>query len=105
MRAADSESEPLVSRLARDPDLGDIVALYAAEMPERIETLEWHFMARNWPGLAACAHQLRGSAGSHGFCEITPLAAALESAAREARGGPEISQAFEALIDLCRRVR
>lgn len=105
MGATIPDSKPLMSRLASDPYLGDIVALYVAEMPERIETLKSHFVARDWPGLAACAHQLKGSAGSHGFHEITPLAAALEFASRESRGEPQISQAFEALVELCRRVR
>lgn len=105
MGAIAPDSEPLVSRLASDPCLGEIVALYAAEMPERIDTLESHFIARDWSGLAVCAHQLKGSAGSHGYREITPLAAALECAVRADRGEAEITQAFDALLQLCRRVR
>ena len=99
------ESETIVSCLAGDPDLGDIVALYVAEMPERIESLRTRLAARDWAGLATCAHQLKGSAGSHGFGQITPVAAARERAAREPRGEPEIVQAFEALVELCSRVR
>lgn len=105
MSAIVPDFEPLVSRLAGDPCLGEIVALYAAEMPERIQTLESYFIARDWRGLAVFAHQLKGSAGSHGYREITPLAAALECAAREERGEAEIAQAFDELIKLCRRVR
>lgn len=105
MDAIVPDFEPLVSRLAHDPCLGDIVALYAAEMPERIEALESHLAARDWLGLAICAHQLKGSAGSHGYSEITPLAAALESAARGDCCEAEITQVFHVLVELCRRVR
>lgn len=105
MSAPTANSEPLVSSLAADPDLGDIVALYVEEMPERIESLRSRMAARDWPGLATVAHQLKGSAGSHGFGAITPVAAALERAAREPRAEAEIEQAFEALVELCYRVR
>ena len=105
MSAPAHDSQPLVSDLARDPDLGDIVALYVAEMPERIEALQSRFLARDWPGLASYAHQLKGSAGSHGFHQITPFALTLEHAARESRAEAEIGLALEALVELCRRVR
>jgi HPt (histidine-containing phosphotransfer) domain-containing protein len=105
MGATIPNSEPLVSCLARDPDLGDIVELYVTEMPERIETLESHFVARDWPGLANFAHQLKGSAGSHGFRQITTRAERLERAAREAHDVSRIAEAYEALVELCRRVR
>ncbi|HUY89184.1 MAG TPA: Hpt domain-containing protein [Pirellulales bacterium] len=100
-----SDFEPLVSALAQDPDLGDIVALYVAEMPDRMERLRSQVVARDWAGVANCAHQLKGSAGSHGFHQITPFAEALERAARELRDEAEVIQAFEALAELCRRVR
>ena len=95
---------PLFSCFAEDPGLADLVALYAAEMPGRIEALAARFAARDWHGLTVCAHQLKGSAGSHGFHQLTPHAAALEQAAREPLGDATIQQALAALVELCRRV-
>ncbi len=95
---------PIVSCLADDPDLRELVALYAQEMPQRIETLEKCFAACDWQALVTCAHQMKGAAGSHGFHQLTPFAAALEVAAREARADA-IQAALDALVDVCRRVR
>ncbi|HEV3021685.1 MAG TPA: Hpt domain-containing protein, partial [Pirellulales bacterium] len=61
----------LRSSLADDPDLGEIVKLYVDEMPQRIEGLLARFAAADWDGLATGAHQLKGTAGSHGFQQIT----------------------------------
>lgn len=100
-----SAGEPLFSCFAGDPGLADLAALYAAEMPGRIEALIDRFAAHDWPGLTICAHQLKGSAGSHGFHQLTPHAAALEHAVREQRGEAAIQELLEALVELCRRVR
>jgi HPt (histidine-containing phosphotransfer) domain-containing protein len=97
--------EPVVSCLADDPDLGELVAIYAQEMPERVEMLQDRFAAGDWPALARCAHQLKGAAGSHGFHQLTEPAGALEYAAREQPDPRRIEAALEALVDLCRRVQ
>jgi len=95
----------LHSPLAEDPDLAEVVELFAAEMPERIANVLRHFDARRWRELQRAAHQLKGSAGSYGFAPITPAAARLEDAVREARPEQEIRQAVEELVALCARVR
>lgn len=100
-----SDFEPLVSALARDPDLGDIVALYVSEMPDRIETLRSRVAARDWAGVADFAHQFKGSAGSHGFHQLTPVVRELEFAARELRNEAKIVQTFDTLAALCQRIR
>lgn len=100
-----SNSQPLVSALACDPDLGDIVALYVSEMPDRIEMLRSRVAAGDWAGVADFAHQLKGSAGSHGFHQLTPLVSALERAARELRDEAQIVQTFDTLAAICQRIR
>lgn len=100
-----SDFEPLVSAFACDPDLGDIVALYVSEMPDRIETLRGRVAARDWAGVADFAHQLKGSAGSHGFHQLTPLVSALERAARELRDDAQIVRTFDTLAAICQRMR
>jgi two-component system, cell cycle response regulator len=97
--------ESIHSRLAGDPDLGDLIDLFVREMPSRIDALETQAQARNWHELSRTAHQLKGAAGSYGFDEITPFAAVLESAAEEARNEAEIRAALDELLSLCRRIR
>ena len=62
------------SRLAGDPDLGEIVDLFVEEMPERVATLLDQLQAQDWEGLRRTAHQLKGAAGSYGFDMISPCA-------------------------------
>jgi HPt (histidine-containing phosphotransfer) domain-containing protein len=85
--------------------LGDLVDAFVQEMPERIGAFEVQARSRDWSRLARTAHQLKGSAGSYGFTEITPYAARLESAARDARHEEAILRALHELLSLCRRVR
>lgn len=100
-----SNIEPLLSTLAHDPDLCEIVEMFVEEMPERIEALTARYEAMDWDGLATTAHQIKGSAGSYGFHQITPSAATLERAAREHQSEDEIRKALDDLLQLCRRAR
>ncbi|HEX7450234.1 MAG TPA: Hpt domain-containing protein [Pirellulales bacterium] len=105
MMSSQQAAEPILSTLADDPDLGSIVELYVAEMPGRIATLVEQFDAGNRVGLTTTAHQIKGAAGSHGFHQVTPIAARLEAALHADRPDAEIGDALEALLDICRRVR
>jgi HPt (histidine-containing phosphotransfer) domain-containing protein len=95
----------LHSTLADDPDLGEIVRLYATEMPDRIAAVLARFESGDRAGVATLAHQLKGAAGSHGFHPITPYAATLERLARGNADQDELRRALDALVDICRRVR
>jgi PAS domain S-box-containing protein len=93
------------SSLAADPELAALVDRFVQEMPERIHALDAQAKRRDWIQLARTAHQIKGAAGSYGFDEITPSAARLEAAAREARQDEQILSALDELLSLCRRVR
>ena len=93
------------ARLAADPDLGELVDLFVQEMPDRIDALDAQAKSRNWSQLAETAHQIKGAAGCYGFDAITPCAARLEAAAREAQQEEQILSALDELLSLCRRVR
>jgi CheY-like chemotaxis protein len=97
--------QSIYSRLAADPHLGELVEMFVQEMPGRISALQAQANTRNWEQLARTAHQLKGSAGSYGFHEITPCAAALEVAARDAQQEDRILAALDELLSLCRRAR
>jgi signal transduction histidine kinase/CheY-like chemotaxis protein len=93
------------SHLAADPDYGELVTLFVQEMPDRINALDAQAKSRNWNQLAETAHQIKGAAGCYGFDEITPCAARLEAAAREAQQEEQILSALDELLTICRRVR
>lgn len=97
--------ETIHSSLADDPDLGELVALFVDEMRGRVDTLERYYYHRDWPALERAAHQLKGAGGSHGFDEVTLAAARLETALRQRMESTRIVDAFEALVDVCLRVR
>lgn len=103
--ATTSPLPALYSTLATDPDLGEIVGLFVAEMPNRTATLRDRLAAGDWAELRRAAHQLKGAAGSYGFEPITPAAARLEDAIRESLLEEAIRQMVDELIALCNSAR
>ncbi len=96
---------PLYSTLGGDPDFGELVELFVEEMPERIEGFLDLLDAEDWESLRRNAHQLKGAAGGYGFEPITRAAAQAEAAVRDGQPEPQIRQAVEDLVHLCRRAR
>jgi CheY-like chemotaxis protein/HPt (histidine-containing phosphotransfer) domain-containing protein len=93
------------SHLAADPDVDKLVNSFVQTMPERINILDAQAKSRDWTQLAETAHQLKNTANSYGFDQITPHAARLEAAAKDAKREEQILSALDELLGLCRRVR
>jgi histidine phosphotransfer protein HptB len=93
------------SRLAADPDLGEVVDMFVDEMPGRVATLLGQLNAADWDGLRRTAHQLKGSAGSYGFDEISPYAGKVEAAVRDGEPEERIRATVDELVDVCNRAR
>lgn len=93
---------PLVSTLANDPDLAELVAMFVDEMPERIAQFVLLFENAKWEELRRAAHQLKGAAGSYGFEPITHASARLEDNLRQGQPEAAVQAAVEALVELCR---
>ena len=100
-----NEAEPIYSSLGADPDLGEIVVMFVDEMADRRANLIAQMEAKNWEELRRAAHQLKGAAGSYGYDKISPSAAKLEAAVREAEPEQQIRAALDELLDLCSRIR
>jgi HPt (histidine-containing phosphotransfer) domain-containing protein len=96
---------PLYSRLASDPDLGEIVDMFVDEMPARVAAIADQATAGDREGLRRLVHQLRGAAGSYGFDPISPCAGLVESAIRDGEPEEHIREMVDDLLDLCGRVR
>jgi CheY-like chemotaxis protein len=94
---------PLVSELAGDPDLADLVGTFVAELPVRVAAIEKALTAQESEQLRVLAHQLKGAAGGYGFPTITEAAKALEQSVKAQAGLDEIRAKIDGLAQLCNR--
>jgi HPt (histidine-containing phosphotransfer) domain-containing protein len=103
MNVPAADKSPLVSELAGDPELGDLVELFVAELPAKTIALTAAFETGKLQQLQGLAHQLKGSAGGYGFAAITDAAKALESVIKEQCELAEVKGQLDALVKLCSR--
>ena len=96
---------PIYSSLASDPDFADLVELYVDDVPEFIHRLNAAAALRSWTELAGVSHQIKGSAGGHGFEQVTDAARQLEDACSEEGQPAEILQRLGELVNLLGRLR
>jgi signal transduction histidine kinase/DNA-binding response OmpR family regulator len=92
----------LVSELADEPDMNELVDHFVAGLGARAERLESAHGAGDTETLRFVAHQLRGAGGSYGFPGITSAAERLELAVA---AGENVDEALVELCALCRRAR
>ena len=95
-----AQDAPIYSRLAAEPDLPALIELFLADLPRRLANMQRCVVSGNADQLARLAHQLRGTAGSYGFDGLTPLAAALERAARDGDLA-KVQNGLESLANAC----
>ena len=93
------------SKLADDPDLRELVAVFAHEIPTRVAALIDCLAEGNWESLGRLSHQFKSAVGSYGFDELVPVANRLEVAVREGYAEDAITDALTELVETCRRVR
>ena len=103
MRETTNRADMLVSDLADDPDLAELIEEFVGELPARIQALEQACAAEDADALARLAHQLKGSAGGYGFPSITEVAAELEARAKSQESLDGLRDAVQQVADLCRR--
>ncbi|MEX0677293.1 MAG: Hpt domain-containing protein [Pirellulales bacterium] len=99
-----TQHSPIHSSLASDPQLGEMVEQFVAEMPSRVAWLQRHLDAGDWESLRRAAHQMKGAAGSYGFDRLTPHALRLETLLAKGAAVEEITAAFQELVAHCRRI-
>lgn len=103
-------SKPILSEFADDPDMRELVEMFAQEMPARIADFQAAFDAGKFDDLRRLAHQLKGAAGGYGFGVVGDAAGRLEEhLASSAAGSVEflgrVRREVQDLLDLCRSVR
>ncbi|MDB5101404.1 MAG: hypothetical protein JWM80_5825 [Cyanobacteria bacterium RYN_339] len=90
----------LYSAFAEDADMIDLVANFAASLPERVEGL---LAVQPRDELRSKVHQLKGAAGGYGFPSITEAAAHVEQALLEQDA--RVPALLLELVALCRLAR
>ncbi len=93
------------SKLADDPDLKELVAVFVQEIPTRVAALIDCLADGNWETLGRLTHQFKSAVGSYGFDELVPVANRLEVAVREGDAEDAVADALTELVETCRRVR
>ncbi len=96
-------ADALISELADDPDMAELVAEYLSELPARVQALEQACAEEDLDTLTRLAHQLKGSAGGYGFPTITEAAREAEALAKVGKAVPQLTASVETLTNLCRR--
>lgn len=79
-----TNSQAVTSELiAEDPDLRALVEMFAAELPDRLESLAQAQREADFQALSTLAHQLKGAGGSYGYPQLTELGAEMEQAFKQ----------------------
>ena len=103
---ASSSSAPLISTLADDPEMVELVRFFVEEIDERVNTILTTSRGNDIIGLRTIAHQLKGAGTGYGFEPISKMAGELERLIDESEAlevTDAIQQQVDNLIDLCRR--
>jgi HPt (histidine-containing phosphotransfer) domain-containing protein len=105
----DENRPPILrSEFANDPEIGELVEQFVAEMPAKVEALREAFLSGDAARLKTMAHQLKGAAGGYGFPTVGEVARRVEQCLK-AEGSPqalleEVRGSLDELVALCRRV-
>ena len=95
----------MVSELAGDKELADILDIFVAELPKRMRGVEDALGAADYAAIGRLAHQLKGSAGGYGFPVISQVAGILEKHAQASSDVAAITEQVRRLADLCASAR
>ena len=100
-----TDQTAIYSDFGGDPEMGELVEMFVAEMPDRIDSIIESLGRGDLESLQYATHQMKGAAGSYGFHQLTPYAAEAESSVREEQSEETVCRAVHELIDQCQRVR
>ncbi len=100
---------PIISTLASDPDMAELIQLFVEEIPDRVRTLQDFWQRGDLSELKRLAHQLKGSGGGYGFATLGAAAGNLEHTLNHAPGPQAdletVARQVDELVNLCARVR
>ena len=98
-----AETGPLVSRFTDDPFLADLVHEFVEVLPQRVADLARALDEDDLEQTAVLVHQLKGSAGTHGFDVISTAARQLESDLKSSATPADLREALDTIRGLAAR--
>jgi len=98
------KTDVLMSTLAPELELGDLVVEFVDELPKRLAAIEQALADANLNALRRLTHQLKGSAGGFGFAPITKVAGRVEQQAINGADIESLRTSLAELATLCRKV-
>ena len=101
--AAERPDGPLVSHLADQEGLEELLDEFVRDLPQRVAGIEQSLVAGDVERLGVQVHQLKGTAGAYGFPPISQAAHDLEAALAAQLDQSEIAARLQRLGVLCRR--
>lgn len=101
--ASSTDSTPVYSEFASDPEYRELLEMFGDALPERKQVLRTTWEAANFDELRVLAHQLKGAGGGFGFHDLTDLAANLEVACKS-RDSAEIDARMTQLLTYMDRI-
>lgn len=95
----------LVSDIADDADMVELVEMFVDELPEKVANMTKSLEDQDFDTLSRLAHQLKGSGGGYGFPTITEAAKILENNAKGGQDIEALAAQIKELASLCNRAR
>jgi len=103
--AVDGVPAMIVSDLADDPDLAELIRTFTFNLGGRMEQVAACVEAGDLSGLARLAHQLKGTGTSYGFPTLTRAARAVEALAVDDADADALGDAVTILLATARAIR
>ncbi len=95
------QQEPLLSSLAQDKSMLELIDAFVTELPQKIRDVEEAFSSEDVKKLERLCRSLKSDAGSHGFEPISASASKVETALIESKPPADIKGLMEDLVNLC----
>jgi HPt (histidine-containing phosphotransfer) domain-containing protein len=89
--------------LSGDPAVAELVAFFLGELERRVPRMQKAWDQGDLEELARHAHDLRGSAASFGFPDITSCARTVEDGIAREADVSEVRERIEEMLLICRR--
>ena len=108
MAPGPNDITPLHSKFEGDPDMTELVEMFVAELPNRVEAIVGAFRSGEAESIQRMAHQLKGASAGYGYPSIGEAAARVEHFFRSATDGQlgalrACEGDLRELIELCSR--
>ncbi len=102
--AAPAEPERIVSELADDPEIAEIIPEFVESLDGQLRAIRQAVSGKSFDDVRRAAHKLKGAGGGYGYPVLTDVAAAVEKHAK-AGDADALSGAMEHLTAVCCGIR